>query len=205
MWQRLVDEHGAQVGESTVRRYVAKAKAHQPVAPTQVSVPQTHPLGEEAEVDFGSVSFYLNGLLTEGWMFVMRLSASGRGFHRVYPTQSQESFFDGHVRAFARFGGIPGRIRYDNLKPAVARVLKGRDRSETERFVALRSHYGFDSFFCQPGPDGAHEKGGVEGEVGRFRRRHLVPVPRVASLAELNQLVARGDVEPGPRSAREQS
>ncbi len=60
------------------------------------------------------------------------------------------------------------------------RVLKGRDRQETERFVALRSHYGFESLFCIPGPDGAHEKGGVEGEVGRFRRRNLVPVPRVA-------------------------
>lgn len=41
-------------------------------------VPQHHPLGEEAEVDFGSVSFYLNGLLTEGWMFVMRLSPRAR-------------------------------------------------------------------------------------------------------------------------------
>lgn len=43
---------------------------------------------------------------------------------------------------------------------------------------ALRSHYGFDSFFCRPGIDGAHEKGGVEGEIGRFRRRHLVPSRR---------------------------
>jgi hypothetical protein len=84
-------------------------------------------------------------------------------------------------------------VRYDNLKPAVVRVLRGRDRVESERFVALRSHYGFDSFFCRPGRDGAHEKGGVEGEVGRFRRRHLVPVPNVASLAELNERVAAGD------------
>ena len=88
-------------------------------------------------------------------------------------------FFDGHVRAFEHFGGVPARVRYDNLKPAVVRVLKGRDRAESERFVALRSHYGFDSFFCRPGVAGAHEKGGVEGEVGRFRRRHLVPVPHV--------------------------
>jgi hypothetical protein len=87
--------------------------------------------------------------------------------------------------------GVPaGRIRYDNLKPAVTRILLGRDRVENERFVALRSHYGFDSFFCEPGVEGAHEKGGVEGEVGRFRRAHLVPVPRVACLAELNQLLA---------------
>lgn len=83
---------------------------------------------------------------------------------------------------------------YDNLKPAVATVLKGRNRQETEKFVALRSHYGFDSFYCQPGIDGAHEKGGVEGEIGRFRRRHLVPVPAVASLDELNELIAAADV-----------
>ncbi len=87
-------------------------------------------------------------------MFVMRVSASGRGFHRIYPTQSQESFFDGHVRAFDRFGGIPERIRYDNLKPAVARVLKGRDRTETARFVALRSQYGSTPSSAGPAPRG---------------------------------------------------
>lgn len=194
VWQRLVDEHGAVVGESTVRRYVAEAKRAQPPVIAQVMVPQSHPLGAEAEVDFGQVSFVLGGLVTEGWMFVMRLSASGRGFHRVYLNQAQQAFFDGHVRAFAHFGGVPGRIRYDNLKPAVVRVLKGRDRAESDRFIALRSHYGFDSFFCAPGVNGAHEKGGVEGEVGRFRRRHFVPVPDTASMGALNELVEHGDV-----------
>ncbi len=194
VWQRLVEEHGADVGESTVRRYVAEVRQRQPMVLREVTVPQHHPLGEEAEVDFGSISFYLNGLLTEGWMFVMRLSASGKGFHRIYLNQAQQVFLDGHVRAFQHFGGVPlGRIRYDNLKPAVIRVLRGRDRQETERFIALRSHYGFDSFFCIPGKDGAHEKGGVEGEVGRFRRRNLVPVPRVKSMEELNELVAAAD------------
>jgi len=36
----------------------------------------------------------------------------------------------------------------------------------------IRTDYGFDSFFFESGERGAHEKGGVEGEVGRFRRRH---------------------------------
>jgi transposase len=194
VWQRLVDEHHANVGESTVRRYVAEVRRRQPAVLVEVKVPQWHPPGAEAEVDFGQVGFWLDGVLTDGWMFVFRLSASGKGFHRVYMNQAQQAFLDGHVRAFELMGGVPGRIRYDNLKPAVQRVLRGRDRAESERFIALRSHYGFDSFFCQPGPEGAHEKGGVEGEVGRFRRRHLVPVPRVASLAELNDLVAAGDL-----------
>jgi transposase len=193
VWQRLVEEHGVVVGESTVRRYVAEARGRSAVPLVEVKVPQTHPLGDEGEVDFGEVSFYLDGLLTSGWMFVMRLSASGKGFHRIYANQAQEVFLDGHVQAFDHFGGVPGRIRYDNLKPAVVRVMKGRDRLESDRFIALRSHYGFDSFFCFPGKDGAHEKGGVEGEVGRFRRRHMVPMPRVGSMAELNELMAKAD------------
>ena len=75
----------------------------------------------------------------------------------------------------------------------MTRVLAGRDRIESDRFAALRSHFGFDAFFCEPGIAGAHEKGGVEGEVGRFRRRHLVPVPRVESLAEFNALLEAAD------------
>src|SRR5580658_8060809 len=158
IWQRLVDEHGAEVAEGTVRRYVAKAKGRRPIPASEVMVPQTHPLGYEAEVDFGRVSIVLAGVMTELWMFVMRLSASGRAFHRVYANQAQEAFLDGHVRAFAHLG-VPARVRYDNLKPAVIKVLMGRNRTETDRFVALRSHYLFESFYCRPGVEGAHEMG----------------------------------------------
>lgn len=190
VWERLRDEHDVMVGESTVRRYVTDVRRRQEVPLAEVMVPQHHVLGDEGEVDFGTITVELAGLLVEVQLFLMRLSASGRTFTRAYLNECQEVFLDGHVRAFEHFGGVPARIRYDNLKAAVARVLKGRDRVESERFVAMRSHYGFDSFFCQPGIKGAHEKGGVEGEVGRFRRRHLVPVPKVTSLAELNERLA---------------
>ena len=189
VWQRLVAEHDADIGESTVRRYVAAVKAAQGTVPAQVTVPQHHVLGAEAEVDFGEAHIYLNGVLIKVAVFVMRLSASGRSFARAYLSEAQEVFLDGHVRAFQHFGGVPGQVRYDNLKAAVTKVLKGRSRVEADRFVALRSHYRFDSFFCVAGIEGAHEKGGVEGEVGRFRRRHLVPIPRVSSMAELNELI----------------
>ena len=192
VWQRLVDEHDAEVGESTVRRYVAEVRRRMEVPLVEVMVPQHHPLGDEAEVDFGTASVVLAGVPVDVSMFIMRLSASGRSYPRAYLNEAQEVFLDGHVRAFEHFGGVPNRIRYDNLKAAVERILTGRDRVESERFVAMRSHYGFDSFFCQPGIKGSHEKGGVEGEVGRFRRRHLVPVPHVNSMAELNDLLAAG-------------
>jgi transposase len=194
VWQRLRDEHDVVVGESTVRRYVTEVRRGQEVPLAAVMVPQRHVLGEEGEVDFGTITVEVAGLVVEVQLFLMRLSASGRTFTRAYLNECQEVFLDGHVRAFEHFGGVPARIRYDNLKAAVVRVLKGRDRVESERFVAMRSHYGFDSFFCQPGIKGAHEKGGVEGEVGRFRRRHLVPVPKVASLADLNERLAAAAV-----------
>ncbi len=192
VWQRLVAEHGADVGESTVRRYVKQVRDSFETPLAAVSVPQDHLLGVEAEVDYGESSAYVAGELVKVAVFVMRLSASGRGFSRAYVSEAQESFLDGHVRAFEHFGGVPERIRYDNLKAAVTKVCRGRNRVEADRFVALRSHYGFESFFCEPGIKGAHEKGGVEGEVGRFRRRHLVPVPRVASMSELNDLILAG-------------
>jgi transposase len=193
IWQRLVAEHQATLSEVTVSRYVARRRVELGLATHEVSIPQTHLAGAEAEVDFGEFYSMIAGLVVKCWMFVMRLSHSGKAFHVTFATQAQEAFLEGHVLAFEYFGGVPGRIRYDNLKPAVIRVLKGRDRTESERFTALRSHYGFDSFFCRPGIEGAHEKGGVEGEIGRFRRRHLVPVPKVASLAELNELIGSAD------------
>jgi transposase len=115
--------------------------------------------------------------------------------HRAFATQSQEAFLEGHVHAFNALGGVPvEHIRYDNLKAAVARVLFGRDRTESARWVGFRSHYGFDAFYCRPGLEGAHEKGGVEGEGGRFRRNHLVPVPCIDSISELNERLAGYDL-----------
>ena len=121
------------------------------------------------------------------FLFTFRLSNSGRAVHRAFVNQAQEAFLEGHLEAFRILGGVPTvHVRYDNLKSAVSRVLFGRSRVESDRWVAFRSHHNFDAFYCQPGIDGAHEKGGVEGEGGRFRRTHLVPVPTVATLAELN-------------------
>jgi transposase len=196
---RLVDEYGgSEVSYSTVRDYVARrrpqiaAEAGRPLG--EAFVPQTHLPGCEAEVDFADLWIVLRGLKTKVFLFTLRLSFSGKAVHRAFATQGQEAFLEGHVHAFGQLGGTPaGQIRYDNLKSAVSRVLAGRDRVESQRWIAFRSHYGFDAFYCQPGLDGAHEKGGVEGEGGRFRRTHCVPMPEVGSIEELNALLAVAD------------
>lgn len=193
VWQRLVAEHGADVSEVSVSRYVAVRRRELGLDKVEVFVPQAHDPGAQAEVDFGEFHVLLAGADVKVWMFAMRLSASGKAFHYGFANQASEAFLEGHVRALEHFGGVPAQVRYDNLKPAVVRILKGRDRAENDRFTALRSHYGFASFFCIPGKEGAHEKGGIEGEIGRFRRAHLTPVPRVTSMGALNDLIAAGD------------
>ncbi|MEU4427678.1 hypothetical protein AB0F81_44235 [Actinoplanes sp. NPDC024001] len=71
-----------------------------------------------------------------------------------------------------------GKVRYDNLRSAVAKVLGfSRQRIENQRWTAFRSHFGLEVFYCRPGIEGAHEKGGVEGQIGWFRRNRLVPCP----------------------------
>ncbi len=205
VFARLVEEHGAvDVSYWTVRDYVARRRPEIRAEAGVVQegfVPQSPEPGAQAEVDFADVWVELAGVVTKCHLFTFRMSYSGKAVHRVYATQGQEAFFEGHVSAVDVLGGVPvEHIRYDNLKPAVSRVCFGRNRLESDRFVLLRSHYGFDAFYCQPGREGVHEKGGVEGEVGRFRRQHLTPVPKVASLAELNtRLVAIDEAEDARR------
>ena len=192
IWRRLVDEHGADVAETTVRDYVRARKRAMGWPVGEVFVPQVHAPGAGAEVDWGQAQVELAGTATRVHLFLMRASFSGATFCQASLVETQQAFLELHAQAFGWFGGVFARIRFDNLTSAVKQVLKGRRRVESDRFVALRSHYLFESQFTTPGIEGAHEKGGVEGEVGRFRRNHLVPVPVVADLAELNALLLAG-------------
>ena len=160
-------------------------------------MPQSHRPGDEAEVDFGEVVVRLAGQDVGCYLFCLRLSFSGKAVHRVSLPGGQEAFFEGHEHAFRVLGGMPaGKIRYDNLKSAVAQVIGfSRSRVETGRWTAFRSRWGLDAFYCQPGIAGAREKGGVEGQIGWFRRNHLVPVPDVPSIQVLNAMIDQWDAD----------
>ena len=190
--RRLVEEHGADVAETTVRDYVRQRRRAMGWPVGEVFIPQVHAPGIEAEVDWGQAHVDLAGTPTKVHLFFMRASFSGAAFCQASVVETQQAFLELHVEAFEWFGGVFEQIRFDNLTSAVKQVLRGRRRVETDRFVALRSHYLFQSQFTTPGIQGAHEKGGVEGEVGRYRRNHLVPVPAVGDLAQLNALILQG-------------
>jgi transposase len=129
IFDRLIDEHAAvDISYSMVRAYVAVrrpgVRREAGRGGPEVFVPQTHQPGVEAEVDFGDVHIVLAGVPTRCYLFSLRLSYSGKAVHRVFASCGQEAFFEGHVHAFTVLGGVPlGKIRYDNLKAAVARVL----------------------------------------------------------------------------------
>lgn len=189
VWERLRDEHGVEVSERQVRRYVRRRRRELGEPVDEVFVPQVHEPGVEAEVDWFEAEVELAGRRRNLYFFLMRACYSGAAFCMAFERETQQAFLEAHVEAFRFFDGVFAVIRYDNLRSAVKRVLRGRRRIEQDRFVALRSHYLYESVFTRPGKEGAHEKGGVEGEGGRFRRRHLVPVPKVATLKELNDLL----------------
>jgi transposase len=181
VWQRLLEEHAADLAESTVRPHVARLKVEVGLARREVMVPQAHPEAAEAEVDFGQFEVSIAGVVMRLWMFVLRLSHSGKAVHIAYANQAQESFLDGHVKAFEALGGVPvGMIRYDNLKPAVLQILEGHRRTEQAAFTHFRSVYRFEAVFANAAA--GWEKGSVENLVGYARRNFLVPVPEVASL-----------------------
>jgi transposase len=191
IWTRLRQEMpAAEVSESSVRRYVRERKMSMGLVGREVFVPQSYQMGGEAQVDWheGWVDFEEDRRRV--YVFCMRSMASGAAFHRAYPHATQQAFLEAHELAFAWFGGVFRTLRYDNLTSAVKKILRGYRREETTRFIAFRSHWGFQSEFCNPGE--GHEKGGVEGEGGQFRRNYLVPVPRVRDLEELNRLLASG-------------
>jgi transposase len=148
--RRLVDEHGAEVAETTVRDYVRARKRAMGWPVGEVFVPQVHAPGVLAEVDWGEAQVELAGVATRVHLFLMRASFSGAAFCQASLVETQQAFLELHVEAFEWFGGVFERLRFDNLTSAVKTVLKGRRRVETDRFVALRSHYLFASEFTTP-------------------------------------------------------
>ncbi|MER6274670.1 IS21 family transposase [Streptomyces sp900105755] len=201
---RIEEEFGEAIPYPTVRDFVAvrrKEIAAQAGAPVEAFVTRHNALGADAEVDFGDVYVDVAGQRTRCYLFAFRLAYSGKAVHRISRSCGQQAFFEGHVHALTTLGGVPaGQVRYDNLTPAVKKVVfRSRSREENPRWTSFHEYYGFIPFYCEPGLRGAHEKGGVEGQVGYFRRNYLTPVPQVDSLDELNARLAEFEAKEDER------
>ena len=179
IFERLRDEYGFTGQISTATNYVHLKKLRS----KETYVPLYHAPGH-SQVDFGEGLAVIDGVELKAHFFVMTLPQSNAMFVKAYPRETTEAFCDGHVAAFAFFGGVPLSIVYDNTKIAVAKILGGGKRVRTQTFTRLQSHYLFMDKFARPAR--GNEKGSVEGDVGFSRRNFMVPIPRFASFDALN-------------------
>jgi len=175
----LKDEHGFTGGYTIVKDYVRVATLHG----QEMFVPLRHAPGE-AQADFGEALVVIAGVERKAHYLAMDLPHSDDCFVAAFPAETTEAFLEGHVRAFAYFGGVPTRILYDNTKIAVAKILGGEERKKTKAFSELQSYYLFADKFGRPAK--GNDKGKVEGLVGYARRNFMVPIPRASSWEELN-------------------
>ena len=181
IWE-VLQEEGFTGGYTIVKDAVRELKRTM----KEVYMPLIHRPGE-AQVDFGHAVVKMSGVLRKICFFVMALPYSDAFFVRAYERECTETFWDGHVRAFEFFGGVPRRITYDNSKIAVSKIIGPRLRELTQGFLQLVSHYLFSYHFCLVRR--ANEKGVVEGTVKYSRLNFLVPVPQVRDFDELNALL----------------
>ena len=179
IFERLRDEHGFGGGYTVVKDHVRLCRARE----RETFVPLAHPPGH-AQVDFGEAVGVIGGVRQKIHFLCMDLPQSDACFVKAYPRETTEAFLDGHVSAFAFFGGVPRSILYDNTKIAVARICGDGKRERTRAFTELVSHYLVADRFGRPGK--GNDKGKVEGLVKFSRANFMVPIPHAVSFEALN-------------------
>ena len=132
IWERIQSElPECKIAERTVREYVHDRKIALGLLVRETCVPQSYAWGVEAQVDWYEAYADLAGERTKLQVFAMRSMASGAAFHCAYLHATQQAFLEAHELAFAYFGGVFRKLRYDNLTSAVkkisARTSAGRD------------------------------------------------------------------------------
>jgi len=181
-------ELGYTGSERTVRAYVRESKARLRARQAERYVRLEHGPGE-AQVDFGEVKILgRDGKFRSYSLLVMSFPYSNAALARVLPAQNAECFLEGLKCMFEQAGGVPREIWFDNLSPAVKKVLTGGDRIVTDVFQQFRWYYRFQARFCNPGR--ANEKGSVENKVGYIRRNFLTPPVVSDDPEELNRELA---------------
>jgi len=181
IYERILEE-GYQGKYTQVKEAVREIKRIK----KEVFMPLIHRPGE-AQVDFGYALVKVSGILRKIAFFVMVLPYSDSFFVMCFERECTESYYEGHVRAFEFFGGVPSRITYDNSRVLVSKIIGSHERRLTDGFLKLQSHYLFREHFCRVARP--NEKGVVEGVVKYTRLNFFVPVPEVSNLEEMNAIL----------------
>ena len=166
------------------RQWREGRQAAQRTAGSNTFVPLEFAPGEAFQFDWSEDWAVIAGVNTKLQVAHVKLSHSRAFTLRAYLLQSHEMLFDAHYHALSVLGGVPERGIYDNMKTAVDKVGRGKERLINKRFQAMVSHYLFEPEFCNPAA--GWEKGQVEKGVQDTRHRVWQTAPGFGSLAELN-------------------
>lgn len=188
LFKRLQKEKEFTGSYASVRRYAVRKKFL--IRQSQEGyLPLTQPEGH-AQVDFGDFKYYDGlGLAHEGHALIVAFPHSNAGWMQVFPSENQECLLEGLKRIFYYIGGVPIRIKADNMTTAVAKVCKGTERVISDGFYRFMLHHRFEADFCNPAS--GNEKGNVESKVGYDRRNMLVPVPVIDDFSAFNEELFR--------------
>ena len=184
IFERLRDEHGFTGGITIVKDYVAGCRQRA----QEMFVPLVHAPGH-AQADFGEAIGIIGAVERKIHFFAFDLPHSDACFVVGYPAETTEAFCDGHVRAFAFFGGVPKSILYDNSKLAVVRILGNGQRQRQRPAQVARSRLlcfgrpradAGNAGICHPAvarpparPAGRHWSAAALFAEGPSRRRHV--------------------------------
>ena len=165
----------------------------QRTASNNTFVPLVFSPGEAFQFDWSEDYALIEGVNTKLQVAHFKLSHSRAFTLRAYLLQSHEMLFDAHNHALPLLGGVPERGIYDNMKTAVDKVGRGKERVINKRFQAMVSHYLFEPEFCNPAA--GWEKGQIEKGVQDARQRVWQQAPGFASLVELNDWLQKRCLE----------
>jgi transposase len=143
------------------------------------------PPGQQMQSDWGEVVVEIAGVLTKVF-FIVNLLAYSRRFHFWCSDSSDaEHTYEGLVRAFEYFGGVPQDVLVDNQKAAVLAHTSDGEPRFNERFLDLAGRYGFLPRACRPYR--ARTKGKDERMVGYIKQHFFVRYRSFTSWSHLNQ------------------
>jgi transposase len=180
----LIRAQGYSGGYSQLKRYIRPKRVLQP-SKTTVRF-ETEP-GRQMQSDWGETVTRIGGEQTKVSFIVNTLGYSRRMHVWATDSQDAEHTYEGMVRAFEHFGGVPREVLVDNQKCAVIEHRRGEQPRFNPRFVDLAAHYGFAPRACKPAR--ARTKGKDERMVGYVKHHFFVRYRSFESFAHMNQLL----------------
>src|SRR5699024_3362606 len=184
MFQQLEKFHSFKGSYRAVRGYVSQRKKELKETPVDAALPLESIPGT-AQVDFGTAPFKYQSEVIDLPYLVMSFPYSNSFYFQVFPSENTECLLEGLQRMFRHMGGVPTTIRFDNLSPAVKKILSKGERELTDTFERFVLHFGFKYEFCKPGK--RNEKGHVEAMVKYVRNNFLLPENTVVNLDQFNE------------------